>query len=206
MLLLSGNLGEVLIIFFAALFGMNLPLTAILLLWINLVTDGAPALAYSVDPYGRDIMRKKPKSREEGLLPPPQLTLLAVLGSLGTAVALTLFHRFGGAASDPQQLILGQTLVFNFVVLYEVILIFVIRSSYRVPLFSNGWVWGAALLSLVLQGVLMYTPLSSVFKIASLEVPELGALFGAGTLFLLAALAYLRLTAKKRAPRPAGAG
>jgi hypothetical protein len=52
----------------------------------------------------------------------------------------------------------------------------------------------------------MYTPLSSVFKIASLEVPELGALFGAGTLFLLAALAYLRLTAKKRAPRPAGAG
>jgi Ca2+-transporting ATPase len=206
MLLLSGNLGEVLIIFFAALFGMNLPLTAILLLWINLVTDGAPALAYSVDPYGRDIMRKKPKPREEGLLPPHQLTLLAVLGSLGTAVALTLFHRFGGAASDPQQLILGQTLVFNFVVLYEVILIFVIRSSYRVPLFSNGWVWGAALLSLVLQGVLMYTPLSSVFKIASLEVPELGALFGAGTLFLLAALAYLRLTAKKRAPRPAGAG
>jgi len=193
MLLLSGNLGEVLIIFLAALFGMNLPLTAILLLWINMVTDGAPALAYSVDPYGRDIMRKPPKPRSEGLLPKPKLALLGVLGCLGTVIALGLFQSFGGTSSAPDQLLVGQTLVFNFVVLYEAILTFVIRGSYRVPLWSNGWVWAAAGLSLLLQGVLMYTPLAPVFRIVPLGGTELGALFGGGVVFLLAAMLYLML-------------
>ncbi|HIE07023.1 MAG TPA: HAD family hydrolase, partial [Desulfarculaceae bacterium] len=64
MLLLSGNLGEVLIIFLAVLAGWNLPLTAVMLLWINMVTDGAPALAFSVDGYGRNIMRRPPKPRD----------------------------------------------------------------------------------------------------------------------------------------------
>ena len=196
MLLLSGNLGEVLIIFLAVLFGMNLPLTAILLLWINMVTDGAPALAYSVDPYGRDIMQRQPKPREEGLLPVSKLALLAVLGCAGTAIALTLFYHFGGSSDSPLELMRAQTMVFNFIVLYEVILVFVIRSIYRVPFLANPWVWAAAALSIVLQLILMYTPLATVFRITPLAIADLAVLSAAGLLFLVTALVYRGLTLK----------
>jgi Ca2+-transporting ATPase len=197
MLLLSGNLGEVLIIFLAALFGMNLPLTAILLLWINMVTDGAPALAYSVDPYGQDIMLRKPKPRTEGILPVAKLLLLGVLGSVGTAIALALFYLFGGAGGSPAQLMHAQTMVFNFVVLYEVILIFVIRQSYQVAFFANRWVWAAAVLSLMLQALLMYTPLAAVFKIVPLGGTALAALIAAGALFAALSLLYQALTERR---------
>ena len=197
MLLLSGNLGEVLIIFLAALFGMNLPLTAILLLWINMVTDGAPALAYSVDPHGRDIMQRLPKPRDEGILPGPKLALLGVLGCVGTVIALSLFHYFGGNSAVPGEVMRAQTVVFNFVVLYEVILIFVIRSGYRVPFWANKWVWAAATLSVVLQALLMYTPLATVFKIVPLGLADLAILLGGGLLFGLAALLY-QLAARKQ--------
>lgn len=190
MLLLSGNLSEVLIIFLAVLFGMNLPLTAILLLWINMITDGAPALAYSVDPYGRDIMLRQPKSSHEGILPVPNLVMLSVLGVIGTAIALALFHTFGGASESPAELMRAQTMVFNFVVLYEVILIFVIRHGYRVPFWANKWVWAAALLSVVLQALLMYTPLAGVFRITPLGLFEIAVLGGGGALFGVAALLY----------------
>jgi Ca2+-transporting ATPase len=190
MLLLSGNLGEVLIIFLAVIFGLNLPLTAILLLWINMVTDGAPALAYSVDPYGRDIMERPPKPRNEGILPLPRLILLLVLGSLGTAIALVLFHYFGGASASSEELMRAQTMVFNFVVLYEVILTFVIRVDYHVPFFANPWIWGAALLCLVSQALLMYTPLAVLFKIVPMNLHEIGALAAGGMVFALCILIY----------------
>ena len=196
MLLLSGNLGEVLIIFLAVLLGMNLPLTAILLLWINMVTDGAPALAYSVDPYGRDIMLRQPKSREEGILPRPKLVLLGVLGCAGTAIALTLFHYFGGTSDSPVELMRAQTMVFNFVVLYEVILIFVIRTGYQVPFWANKWVWAAAILSVVLQAILMYTPLAAVFKISPLGLADVAVLSAGGLLFGLVAILYQAGTRK----------
>ncbi|MBU0731192.1 MAG: cation-translocating P-type ATPase [Proteobacteria bacterium] len=189
MLLLSGNLGEVLIIFLAVIFGLNLPLTAILLLWINMVTDGAPALAYSVDPYGEKIMHRKPKPRSEGILPLRHLVLIGVLGVIGTIIALLIFIRFGGAAGS-DELILGQTMVFNFVVLYEVILVFVIRTGYQVPFFSNPWIWASVVFSIALQALLMYTPLYSLFKIVPLSIPELGFLALGGCAFYVGFLIY----------------
>jgi len=206
MLLLSGNLGEVLIIFLAAIFGMNLPLTAILLLWINMVTDGAPALAYSVDPYGTEIMLRQPKPHDEGILPGSKLALLGVLGMVGTAIALFLFSISGGASGSDDALRHAQTMVFNFVVLYEVILIFIIRSSYRVPFFSNPWVWAAAILSIILQGLLMYTELAEVFKIVPLSVFDLGLLGAGGAAFVLVSALYEYVSGKigLAGPDPAG--
>jgi len=200
MLLLSGNLGEVLIIFLAAVFGMNLPLTAILLLWINLVTDGAPALAYSVDPYGRDIMQRPPKPRSEGILPGPKLLFLIVLGVLGTGIALTVFYLFGGTSPSQPVLVRAQTLVFNFVVLYEIILSFVIRFDYQVSFFANKWIWGAAGLAVGLQALLMYTPLAEAFKIAPLNIREIAILAVAGCLFTLGALAFQYARRQQRRP------
>jgi Ca2+-transporting ATPase len=193
MLLLSGNLGEVLIIFCAALYGMNLPLTAVLLLWINMVTDGAPALAYSVDPYGTDIMLRRPKPREEGILPLDKLILLGVLGIVGSLIALLLFFSYGGATAVMTQLEHAQTMVFTFVVLYEVILTFVIRYSYQVPFWANRWIWAAALMSIVLQALLLYTPLAQVFKIVPLGGFDLAVMLAACMLFTVVSLTYPRV-------------
>ena len=96
-------------------------------------------------------MSRQPKPHDEGILPAPQLALLGVLGSVGTAIALTLFYYSGGTSDVPRELMHAQTMVFNFVVLYEVILTFIIRTSYRVPFFTNPWVWAAALLSVAIQ-------------------------------------------------------
>ncbi len=190
MLLLSGNLGEVLIILSAVFLGLNLPLTAILLLWINMVTDGAPALAYSVDPYGKDIMRRPPKPANEGILPKPKLALISFMGGAGTLLALLLFVRYGGKSGQGEDLLLAQTIVFNFVVLYEIILTFVIRISYKVPFWANKWTWAAIAISLLLQAVIMYTPLREVFKILPLSLSQLGALGLGGISFYLLFLLY----------------
>jgi Ca2+-transporting ATPase len=193
MLLLSGNFGEVLIIFLAVMAGMNLPLTAILLLWINMITDGAPALAFSVDPYGTDIMTRQPKAGKENILPLDKLVLIGVLGSVGTGFALLLFAVYGGMNSDGERLRLGQTMVFNFVVLYEVVLVFVIRRDYQVPLFSNWWVWAAAAFSIFVQFVLMYTPLRYFFKVVALDGKQLLLLATAAFCFYLLCRGYIVL-------------
>lgn len=193
MLLLSGNLGEVLIILLAALLGLNLPLTAILLLWINMITDGAPALAFAVDPYGKGLMQRRPKPKNENILPADKLRLLALLGSAATLLALGLFS-FSGGRETGEPLIHAQTMVFNFVVLYECILVFVIRKQYRVPLYSNIWIWASIALCILLQALLMYTPLHLVFGVTALGLHDLALLGTSGLLFYGISLFFRRGT------------
>ena len=176
MLLLSGNLGEVLIIFLAALIGLHLPLTASLLLWINMVTDGAPALAFAVDPYAPDIMKRGPIPSDENILPASRLSLLLILGVSGALIALLLFAISGGASDSAEQVRYAQTMVFNYVIMYESVLVFVIRREYGTRLFSNRWLWISVIVSLAFQGVLMYTPLHELFRITPLGISDIALL------------------------------
>jgi Ca2+-transporting ATPase len=204
MLLLSGNLGEVLIVFLAVILGMNLPLTAVMLLWINMVTDGAPALAYSVDGYSDRVMARPPKPAREGILPGDKLLLLLVLGVVGTCVALGLF-LFSGGSGDDGRLDLARTMVFSFVVCYEMILVFVIRWGYGVAFFSNPLVWLAVVASFALQGLVLYTPLAPSFGVVPLGPDNLLHLGLASLLFALLAALYQsgsRLWLTRRAGRP----
>ncbi len=168
MLLLSGNLMEVLLVFSAVLLGYNLPLTALLLLWINLITDGAPALAYSVDPYGNDIMQRKPVSLQEGILPKTKMRLLLMLGAIGALLGLYFFSVTGGNSSHTPDVIKARTQVFTYIVLCEMLLVFVIRKSYSVRLFTNRWLWAAVTGSLLLHCVILYTPLCTIFGLVPL--------------------------------------
>jgi Ca2+-transporting ATPase len=190
MLLLSGNLGEVLIIFLAVISGMNLPLTAVLLLWINMITDGAPALAYSVDPYSKHIMQRPPIPMGEGILPKPHLKLLFFLGIVGTLIALSIFAYTGGHANGGEQLIHGRTMVFNFIVLYEMILVFLIRRNYHVGLWTNPLLWMAVLLTFTLQGIILYTPLAPFFQVIPPSLNDFGILGLGGLCFFSAYLLY----------------
>jgi Ca2+-transporting ATPase len=187
MLLLSGNLGEVLIIFLAVILGWNLPLTAVLLLWINLITDGAPAIAFSVDPYSQNIMKRGPTKLKEGILPKDKLFLIGYLGIIGTLIALFIFYLEGGALADENSLthLIGQTLVFNFIVLYEILLIFIIRKEYNVKLLTNKLLYLAIFGSIFLQYVIMYSPLNQFFSIVPLDLYQYVYLIIGGISFIL---------------------
>ncbi|MFC1665540.1 cation-translocating P-type ATPase [Pseudomonadota bacterium] len=182
LLLLSGNLTEVLIIAIAVIVGWNLPLTAILLLWINLVTDGAPAVAFSVDPFRKDIMSLKPRPANQFIIPREKQIALGLLSLLGAMLALVLFVYYGGANGD-KNLDYARTLVFSFVVLFEMCLVVLIRQGYSVALWSNAWLWIAIVTTFMLHGVLMYTPLSEFFGLVSLSLTELLPVFIAGGVF-----------------------
>jgi Ca2+-transporting ATPase len=83
-------------------------------------------------------------------------------------------------------------MVFNFVVLYECILVFVIRKQYRVSLYSNIWIWASIALCFLLQALLMYSPLHSIFGITALGMHDLALLGATGLLFYGISLLFKR--------------
>ena len=86
MFLLSSNVGEIGLMAGAALAGLPLPLTAVQILYVNLATDGLPALALAVDPPERDLMRRPPRDPRGGIFTRPVVTLMLVAGAWAAAV------------------------------------------------------------------------------------------------------------------------
>jgi len=89
--LLSSNVAEVMIIFLASLFGLPMPLTVIQLLWLNLLTDGAPALALAMEKGDPDIMDQQPRPKEESIIHGPMKTGIVIQTIMQTAAVLTAF-------------------------------------------------------------------------------------------------------------------
>jgi Ca2+-transporting ATPase len=170
--LLSSNLAEILVILIASLFFLPLPLLAIHLLWLNLVTDGLPALALSVDPASTKIMSRKPRPKKETLLPVSSVIQLVTIGFLIAIFTLGLF-RWKASSS----LIEAQTLAFTALVFFEIVRLQVIRSNYGVKIFSNKWLNVAVVSSLFLQFVVVYTPLNQFFKTVPLSLLDLSYIF-----------------------------
>lgn len=165
--LLSSNLGEIVVILLASLFGMPLPLTAIQILWINLITDGLPATALSVDPHEKDIMKRHPRNAKESVLSKEliwDIMLVGVLMGIGT---LILFWLYLDSGIDK-----AQTIAFNALVLFEVARLQMIRSRYNLGIFSNKWLIIAVVASLLLQLAVVYTPLSAIFGVVPLELTD----------------------------------
>jgi len=173
--LLSGNLSEVLIVILAILLGWDLPLTAIMILWINLISDGAPALALAVDPYGTNIMQRKPKIVNESILPKKQLTYILVLGGLSTFLTLLLFSIFA-----EQSLIKAQTMVFNVIVVAEIGLLLAVRTMFQTQQATNKWLWITIFSSFFIQAIIIYSPVSKLFGVTSLHTLELFLILAVG--------------------------
>ncbi len=186
--LLSSNMMEVSVIFIAILLGWPLPLLPIHLLWINLVTDGLPAIALGVDPKRADIMNSPPGLFREEIVNKKFVRTLILISSMMTIAILGIF----GFSKD--NLIYGQTMVFTAVVLYEMVRIIAIRSEYHLSLFSNKFLWLAMSISIGLQFILLYSPLNSLFKIQPLALFDWVILLGVGGLLLLT----MKLTTKLR--------
>lgn len=158
--LLSSNLSEVMVIFFAILFGWPLPMTAVMLLWLNLVTDGLPALALSVDPTPSHLMQQPPKKPEEGIL--NKRTML-MIGSVAVLITIAVLALYRWATVAHMELAHVQTVTFTALILMELVRLQTIRSEYQLGMFSNWYLVGAVIASLGLQVLVIYSPLSAFF-------------------------------------------
>jgi Ca2+-transporting ATPase len=156
--LLSGNVGEVLIIFVGVLMGLPLPLTAVQILWVNLVTDGLPAVALGVDPIPANAMQRPPRRTSERIMSKGMSLNVLGMGVL-MCIATLLMFTIGLRESLP----VGRTMAFMTLVLLEIVRLQMIRSAYRTPAFSNRWLTAAVLVSMALQLGVIYTPVNVLF-------------------------------------------
>ena len=158
--LMRSNFDELLVIGSFALLGLELPLTAGMILWINLVTDGGPALALTMDPPEDDVMKRPPRNPKEGVLHGRIASILMtfVTQFLGTGVVFYLayyvWHRPLGEA---------QAMAFVQATLQELVIVWNCRSekhgAFKVGFRSNKFLLGAVLLSAMLTVIIPYTGL-----------------------------------------------
>jgi Ca2+-transporting ATPase len=163
--LLSSNLGEVMVLLMAALFGWPLPLLALQILWINLITDGLPALALGVDPGNPGVMKAKPRRITDKIMNRRMNFNVAFMGVLIASGTLFMFHLYKDA-----DIRLARTIAFTTLVVLEIVRVQLIRMSHNERFFSNPWLTGALIFSLALQLAVIYTPLSRLFHTAPLEI------------------------------------
>ena len=152
--MLTGNLAEVLVILVATVFGY-LPVTAVQILWINLVTDSGPAVALASDPSPRGAMREPPL--HGAVL---GRSMAALVGSVGVVKSLILLATFfiGLRLWDLET---ARTMTFTGFVVQEYLRLLVIRIQEGMPICTNKWLWAAVSVSLLLQIVIVYTPIGS---------------------------------------------
>ncbi|UVE49116.1 cation-transporting P-type ATPase [Haloferax larsenii] len=199
--LLSANAGEVLVVFLGTLLGAllfpdvfgtgsGLVITPVALLWLNLVTDGFPALALGADPKSGDVMKRPPRPRDEGVL--DDRTIASIVG-IGVALTVTGLGAFFYALAESGSLVVAQTVLFTFLVTAELVRTQSVRLRYRLSVLSNLWLVGAVGLSLALHMLLLYTPIAGAFGVVPLGLREWGWVAGAFVPFLLANLVVFRV-------------
>jgi Ca2+-transporting ATPase len=173
-LLLSANAGEVATVFVGVLVGSALfptlfaartealVLTPVMLLWINLVTDGPPALALGADPGAPDVLDRPPRPSAEGVVDRRVGATIAVIGATLTVAGLSVFFDRLRATTS---LVAAQTALFTFFVVAEMGLVWVIRRRFGARALSNPWLVAAVAASLALQALVLYTPAAAAFGV-----------------------------------------
>lgn len=162
--LLSCNFSEILTVFIAIMVGWPLPLVALQILWLNLVTDIFPAFALALEPSAPNVMKRPPRDPKESLLPLRFIFLIVWQGLVLTFVTLVAFGigmRWHG--DDGVGLRRATTMAFMTLALSQVFHVFNARSQTRSAFterfFTNYWLWGAVGMCLALQAAAVYVPL-----------------------------------------------
>lgn len=164
--LLSCNIGEVMIVFVGVLIFKDLPLTAIMLLWINLVTDGLPAIALGLDPMEKDIMRFPPKKFQSAIITRKLWIEMFFFGVLLTVAILGLY-----ALNLPEGHTEAKGAAFVAFAFFELLYLFIIRDSYNTPFFSNKWLFIAIFTTIAMQVAIVYIPfLADLFVVRHIDL------------------------------------
>ncbi|AJC77246.1 cation-translocating P-type ATPase [Bifidobacterium animalis] len=181
--LLSSNVGEVFTVFLGVVLagflgiknpdsvGVTVPLLATQLLWINLLTDAAPALAMDVDPTTEDVMNRKPRKLTDRVIDGAMwgdIVYIGLIMAIVTLIGMDM-HLSGGVFTDRSvdalghdaQMVEARTMGFTILVFAQLFNAIASRSHLQSAfkgLFSNKWLWGAIALSIVLQLLVIYVP------------------------------------------------
>ncbi len=158
--LLACNVGEILIIFGAMLFGMPIPLRPVQLLWLNLVSDGAPALALGLEKGDPDIMKHSPRPPKEPVINRDMAIGIGVVAVVDTIAILMAFYL--GLQRYPGHIEAAQTIAFVALCTSELLRAFTARSEYHsifsIGVFSNRWMVWAVGVSFLLVMMVVYVP------------------------------------------------
>ncbi len=179
--LLGTNIGEVVAVFVAMLLWHKSPLVSLQLLWINLVTDSLPAIALGMEPVEKDVMDHGPKPRDEGLFAGGYGLRILLQGLMFGSLALLGFaigERATGLVEG------GRTLAFMALAYSQVIQAFNMRSEkslFKIGPFTNRKLNWAALASVLLVSLVLFTPLAPVFGMMRLPL----GMYGVGVLLAL---------------------
>ncbi len=177
--LLSGNTARILTVLYASLMGLPVPFSAVHLLFINLLTDSLPAIALGLEPHTDEVMREKPRPRNEDILTKPFLLSVGMEGLVIAAATITAFYlglSYGGAAA-------GQTMAFSTLCLSRLFHSFSCKSQHPVLLTRKFWnnraLLGAFAAGSLLLGLVLLVPaLEPLFSVAPLSVGMISAVVG----------------------------
>ena len=172
--LLASNVGEILVMLFAMLLALPLPLVPIQILWVNLVTDGLPAMALGLDQPEDDVMKRKPRNPKEGVFARGLWWKVVSRGFLIGLVTLIAFMI--SYSQNPDNLPYAQTVAFATLVMAQLIHVFDCRSEksvfHRNP-FQNIYLVWAVISSIILMLIVIYfPPLQSIFHTVSIDPKE----------------------------------
>lgn len=166
--LLGTNIGEVILVFAAMILWHKTPLLSMQLLWINLVTDSLPAIALGMEPVESDVMTQKPKPKDESIFAHGfgvRIVLQGFMFGLLSLIAYKIGETVTGDVSG------GQTMAFMVLSLSQVIQAYNMRSEhslFKIGIFGNRKLNGAALISLLMVLLVLFTPLSIPFGLVYL--------------------------------------
>ena len=191
---MTSNAGEIWVMLLAPFLGMPLPLLPLQILWVNLVTDGLPGLALTVEPAERDTMQRPPHPPKENIFGRGMARDILVLGLLMGLVSLGVGF-FAWLSGDPA----WQTMAFTTLTMAQMGNALAVRSErynlWQIGLLSNRLILGAVLLTLVLQMAVVYLPfLQEIFKTVPLSAGDLAISLGCSVLVYLGVEVYKIIT------------
>ena len=167
--LLGVNFSELMIVLYSIIMRLPLPLLPLQILWTNLVTDSLPALALSVE-KGENVLNRKP-IKEKSML--QGITMFLVFAAILAFIAeLVIFHLGLQSAYNIEKI---RTLVLTTGIIFEMFFIFTCRSNkplYKIGIFSNKYLTGAVIIAIILQMILIYSPLGTLFGVVPLTLGD----------------------------------
>ncbi len=187
--MLTTNFGEILTLFFAIVFGIPVPLLPAQILWINLLTDGLPALALGREPAEPGVMQRPPRPPKESIFAGKMLYHILWGGMWMAMGSLLLFLWFWGGQAE--NIRLARTSAFATLSFFQLFNALALRSEkhsfFALGVLSNPYLLGAVFLSFLLQLIVLYIPpLQALFKTQPLSISQLGfCLLTASTIFFL---------------------
>ncbi|MEP0883655.1 cation-translocating P-type ATPase [Trichocoleus sp. ST-U3] len=192
--ILGSNIGEVLTIAAAPLLGLGgVPLSPLQILWMNLVTDGLPALALAVEPAEPDVMRRPPMNPRESIFAQGLGSYMVRIGIVFAIISIALMawaYNYTHAPGYPGNPDVWKTMVFTTLCLAQMGHALAVRSNSQLTIemnpFTNLYLWGAVVVTTALQLMLVYVPpLRSFFGTHYLTLTELGICIGFSALMFV---------------------